>query len=232
MVSASRRPTGYSRRVERTRSTTVGPPVGVARRRDHAGRLVQRVDLARLRPPRPRRRPRRRSPRRRRAPGRSPPRRRPSRGPSAISRSAARREATPAWARYLARRMAQATRSGASRAGAGGAPQGSSPRFFGVHRVVRAREHLVRRGQILEERDSSARETSGHGAEVRRGWPPPGGRPARWPPPPRRPPGHRELVAAERATMSLSRQPRGSASRHARSARGRPPRGRHCRSRA
>ena len=52
------------------------------------------------------RRPPPRSARRRRAPGRSRPRPPTVTRPSAISRSAARREATPAWARNLASRIA------------------------------------------------------------------------------------------------------------------------------
>ena len=50
MLSASRRPTGYRRWPVGHEVDDRGPAVGVGRRGDHAGRLVQRVDDARARP--------------------------------------------------------------------------------------------------------------------------------------------------------------------------------------
>ena len=83
------------------------PPVRVARGRDHAGRLVERMDLARLgltgRPSAAHATRLVDVARRVRTTSRPTVTR-----PSAIRPSAARREATPAWARNLARRTAAA----------------------------------------------------------------------------------------------------------------------------
>src|SRR5918992_1694793 len=146
VVSASSRPTGYRRRRDRTRLTTVGRPcVSRAVETTPAGLLSAWTSRGSGSTPRPSTATVLRSSTSRAGSVTvSPP---TVTRPSAIRPSAARREATPAWARYLTRRTPGRVAVSALWPGAA-----EPARLRLVHRRVGGRQYVVHRLHAVGER--------------------------------------------------------------------------------